>query len=375
MPSANHAPVLLALLNHYSAQTSEVDHQSAAGGISAEVIVAAEQHGLSPLLYRFVTDNNIESDENDLRVLHTLALRHRIHARTRNNVLKRILDLLDETGNAVIVLKGAALSHTLYASPELRPMGDIDLLLAKDKVIEARDCLIEAGFFFDPDPASYLANHHHIAPLYFNTEGETVVVELHYDALSNDINESIGFDNLKQKTRQFTVVSQSAQALGHIDTLHHLCRHSFEPAKIVKLIQISDIIRYSEKFVEQIDWQRIHHDLPFIINTLGCLQTLSTLSPELQSQARLSGKVVIKGVGIGFTPLSQSLTKPLRVWQILTSLFLPSEWWTRIYYNVEPGNSLAWCRLVRHPLNVFRWLVRRNKYSNRSPAPQPNIIE
>lgn len=56
---------------------------------------------------------------------------------------------LGEAGVAVVCLKGFALAHTLYADPDLRTVGDLDLLVARADLGRAISCLEAAGFAFE----------------------------------------------------------------------------------------------------------------------------------------------------------------------------------------------------------------------------------
>ena len=45
-----------------------------------------------------------------------------------------------------IMLKGAALAHTTYDSPAMRPHVDTDLLIARDQIAIVRDTLAGLGY-------------------------------------------------------------------------------------------------------------------------------------------------------------------------------------------------------------------------------------
>jgi Uncharacterised nucleotidyltransferase len=63
-----------------------------------------------------------------------------IHGAALDEELRRLLPALARNGRAPLVIKGAHLAHTVYASPSLRPRGDTDLLILpghRDEVIAA----------------------------------------------------------------------------------------------------------------------------------------------------------------------------------------------------------------------------------------------
>jgi hypothetical protein len=93
--------------------------------------------------------------------------------------LDRVARLLQEGGVTVIALKGAALAEPLYGRPGLRPMSDLDLLVAPKDVELAERILAPAGFLL-PDrlDAHDFREHHYHLPLESESTGETL--ELHW---------------------------------------------------------------------------------------------------------------------------------------------------------------------------------------------------
>ncbi len=58
--------------------------------------------------------------------------------------LTRVLSLLAHGGVSPVVIKGAHLAHTIYPSPDLRPRGDTDLVIAQNEE-STMGALLEAG--------------------------------------------------------------------------------------------------------------------------------------------------------------------------------------------------------------------------------------
>jgi hypothetical protein len=90
------------------------------------------------------------------------------HAQTIHNL--RCLDELDSLVAAMrgegvepIVLKGAALSRSHYASPGLRTLSDLDLLIREDEIAPLHALLVERGYRQIDTGVDY-AVHHHTAP-------------------------------------------------------------------------------------------------------------------------------------------------------------------------------------------------------------------
>jgi hypothetical protein len=79
---------------------------------------ACEEHGIAPLVYARLA----------LPELREQALRAAVTEPLRLADLQAVLAALDSAGVDALVLKGTALAHDLYASAELRPRADVDLL-------------------------------------------------------------------------------------------------------------------------------------------------------------------------------------------------------------------------------------------------------
>lgn len=84
-------------------------------------------------------------------------VRDRLTAVRRANGMAHLLRLralrgavvaLEQAGIAVVVLKGMALAHLVYADPTLRPMQDVDMWLAPDQLDDGVATLRRAGFQF-----------------------------------------------------------------------------------------------------------------------------------------------------------------------------------------------------------------------------------
>jgi hypothetical protein len=66
----------------------------------------------------------------------------------QRNCLKDIRDTLDSAGIEHVVYKGADIRERYYSEPELRPAGDIDLLVREDQKVDALLALKRSGFSF-----------------------------------------------------------------------------------------------------------------------------------------------------------------------------------------------------------------------------------
>jgi hypothetical protein len=93
------------------------------------VLTGADAHGLAPLLHWRL--RAVPGVPEALReALRQRALQAAAIELARRAELVRVLALLHAQGLEPVLLKGAALAHTLYPEPHLRPCVDVDLMVA-----------------------------------------------------------------------------------------------------------------------------------------------------------------------------------------------------------------------------------------------------
>lgn len=76
----------------------------------------------------------------------------RLINRFNGGVQRRWMAEIAETGIPVVYLKGFAFAHSLYPEPDIRTIGDIDILVAPDDLNGLLGFLTDRGFEFDPLP-------------------------------------------------------------------------------------------------------------------------------------------------------------------------------------------------------------------------------
>jgi putative nucleotidyltransferase-like protein len=321
---------------------------------------AAEAHGLAPLLSLHLARAGARMPVEIRQELVGLALHHREANRVRFHVLREVLDALEAASIPVLVLKGAALAHLLYPSPGLRPLSDLDLLVAPRLSGRAQSVLAEIGFRAPLSPTSRaLAAHHHLPVATRFCDGQIVHVEIHRDALTRDTRESLSMDRLSSAPQPFEIEGRPASTLGHADMLRHLSRHVAECALLLRLIWVVDIVGYATRYREAIPWAELRERHPFVLNTLSLLHLVTPLPPELLEYVTPARAEGLRGIGISCKPLGEivKLNRPVRA--IARDVFDPSDWWLRLYYGLGDESPLWWHRRVTHPLRLGYWLSRR----------------
>lgn len=104
-----------------------------------------DRRRLAPLLLVAVRENAIEAEPALLTALRTAYLREELRVRAYRDIVRPALVALRDGGLPFLVLKGAALSETVYAHPVLRHAHDCELLVADADVGKASGILTRAG--------------------------------------------------------------------------------------------------------------------------------------------------------------------------------------------------------------------------------------
>ncbi len=94
-----------------------------------QLTAEATRTGLSGLLLEQINLHNITPPAIIVDRLQSAAMQLAAHQMNLMRELERVLLVLQRENIPVMLLKGAALTKTIYSRPDLRPMGDLDLLI------------------------------------------------------------------------------------------------------------------------------------------------------------------------------------------------------------------------------------------------------
>jgi hypothetical protein len=283
-----------------------------------------------------------------------------------------------------------ALAYLVYPEPGMRPMRDIDLLVRPAEARPAQLILRELGFTA-PLPTSATLPDKHLTTATRLTAGFTISVEVHHTLFNaqQTSGKVPGLADLTGPPLSFSVGGQPASTLGPEDMLSHLAHHFIYHVNVVeplRFIWIADLVGFAEQYRENIDWLRVRHQQPAILELLALLHFAVPLSERLRRQAGIIIGPEPAGLGLDFagwprTSLAQQWSKGLG--QLLIDTFFPGEWWLRLGYGLGSTRSHFWSRWLSHPgyimgcgLAVARnrlarwkhvsgsqWLPRRNHYA------------
>jgi hypothetical protein len=325
----------------------------------------AEFHGVAPLIEPMISavpGHLVPGMPDTLpRTFVVLARRHRRAALARETCIDRLLEAFDAASIPMLLLKGAALAHSLYPRPDLRPMADVDILIRPEHSAAATRVAQSLGYEFASGYGTRFAVSHHHLPVASTIEaGFRISLEIHQNTMSFDQSDTLDFSSLTAPPR---VVHRAfgcdGLTLGHIDMLRHLARHAFEPAPRIRLIHLLDLWRYQARYSEEIDWRDLDRRFPHVIVALRLTQNILDSNHVLTGQFGPILCAAPERPGMGMIPLSEIAASRSGTLARLDALFNPSPWWLHGFYGVPPENSLWACRTFRHPATLARWLTRR----------------
>ncbi|MEY2927141.1 MAG: hypothetical protein RL367_1618 [Pseudomonadota bacterium] len=293
-----------------------------------------------------------------------------------HQVLGRLHMILEPAGIDYAALKGAWLAWQAYPHPALRPMRDIDILVAHENALAVNAALLANGFELRPDAATPLdfahAHEKHLPPLRHSITN--VSVEIHTrltDYAQAGVVAQLDFDNvatLLGRSIRAPLGRHSLPFLSATDSLLHLIIHTahdhgFNNGPLV-YNDIAVLLR-----VSQIDWGLFWQMADANLWSRGCQLILAltefyhgmlgivwpdqteAVAPELlRSVALLS---LQDHHGRGEVALLSAMGNTDSLWgrlQVMIARLFPSRHVIAAHANINPDSAWVW---TRYPLWLF----------------------
>jgi hypothetical protein len=190
-----------------------------------DVIEEAREHGLIPWLAQVMRQSAHAASvapSEDLATLNMLAAASALHSDALFAALACVLAALAAVGVEPIVLKGPALASTIYPTRDLRPFGDLDLLIRPDDVARADGALRALEYAPYSNKPTEVDDFHRV----YAQPGRDCVVELHTDLLQLGLPTACGATLWEGAERwELAGLQRPALMLGLEHQLLHLCVH------------------------------------------------------------------------------------------------------------------------------------------------------
>ena len=184
----------------------------------------ADREQAAPVLLARLTELRPELEIG--AALRRLAMVSAFHLRLLQRRLYETIAALDAAGIEAVLLKGAGLGHSAYPAFTDRPMGDIDLLVARECIPAAREVLLASGWAGGSKRHSdeVYRGHQHLPPFY-DANGTPVWVELHTDFCSEGHPFRLAPEAVLARARRLTVEGRTVVVPEVHDQLLHACIH------------------------------------------------------------------------------------------------------------------------------------------------------
>jgi hypothetical protein len=296
----------------------------------------------------------------------------------RNLLLLGALDdltaALASRGLHPVILKGADFARTLYPSPELRPMSDLDLWIASGEAARAESALASLGYRPGaPDMAPGLSRAIRHARLFVGGARGDVAVDLHWSLVGHETDRrapSLAWFRERASGSRLDATASLLYLAAHMKLQHY-----DEPAP---LIWLSDF--YLLSFRSEVDWSALFEAArsfrwePALAATAAEVQTRLgiELPPPLASYARSMSMAIPDRKGgpeHAWNELSvlsfRGRAALLRAW------VFPSPSYLRFRYNPRP----AWIWPLFYPVRWARVLSSAASLAVRPRRSRPLLGE
>lgn len=245
------------------AQISETALDITGGFGWREFLAAADREGLAQLVYYNHRQSIKEGRMPQGAATHLEKAYFAVLA--RNIVFLHKLQEVAPTlaGIDFILLKGAYLASSVYASPGLRQFSDIDILIRRTDFAAINEGLTRLGY--EPmatveDRSGIPAESAYLNSVMYRDSGTGPALHIHWHLLNSTlpgyIDTTMDMSEIWKAARQSTDTARELCAehlLIHLS--EHAVKHSF--GRLILLRDIAEVIR---KLGPEIDWKRLAHD-------------------------------------------------------------------------------------------------------------------
>lgn len=223
----------------------------------------AERHRIAPLVYRTLSRPPFASrvPEAVLSRLHGGYLLNGLANLLWQRELQRVVAGLAGEGITVVLLKGAALLHTVFPDPALRQLRDLDLLVRREDRAAAEGQLVGLGYLPAEEewpvgswPPEWYEKKYRCQ----SRDGRAGLVEIHWRLARKRAPFRIEMAELMESSEPVSVNGVEARVLGPIHQIIHLSTHmAYNDGFGVGLSRLSDLHEAVERFRDRLDWERL----------------------------------------------------------------------------------------------------------------------
>jgi len=332
-------------------------------------------HRLGPLLHWQCKQYGIAPPAPIRRLLAGLYAREKPLSKAQSEALTVIAQALEAEGIEPVILKGGALAHTVYPEPALRPMEDLDILVAPERLEQARQALSRQGFQA-PAPVNRYQRLSHQLPIAQGKQDDVpIFVELHRTVLNSALGAYPNFHHIQRPLNSYRVAGQSLHTLHSeefLTTQARRFRHLRDPFRAIRL---ADFAGLAEKMVREIDWEKLVQQQPSIRHQIAALNWATPLSWEVRQRAGLTSHTDPPTAdptqdhykGWPYFRFSRAKQGGMSKRQLLGQTLEPPAWWAQLAYGSASTSGGKSAYFLHHPQNLIAQIFRRLYMSPKIP--------
>ncbi|MDE3224256.1 MAG: nucleotidyltransferase family protein [Nitrospirota bacterium] len=224
------------------------------------LIEAAEQHNLLPALSHWLT--GLEERERThalvLKRMKPLLAGIAVQNLMLTEELALILRRLHQRQIPCMPIRGPALAEQLYGDVTARAMGDLDLLVQRERLSDVAQTLAELDYR-EIDRRPGFARTYSYTLEFVKTRHGSIYVEPHWTIAYPPFADLVDMDGVWQRARPSKVVGVDTLALSRTDLLLHLCFHLIHKGEQAPLLWSYELDRLIRQDPDAIDWPHIVH--------------------------------------------------------------------------------------------------------------------
>lgn len=220
--------------------------------------VQAEQHGLAPLLYSALKHYPANLPAPIAERLKLAYVRSTLAADYVRADLKEIHALLTACNISVVLLKGAALAFWLYPDPGLRPLGDIDLLIAPEHMAQAQAELQRIGYELTAEVSPGFQEQFWSECTLVRRGSRPSQVDLHSHLITTPYyRQWIPIEWFWEQTSELSLNGVRVRTLTPLAQILYLASHAILAHPYERLIWFFDIALVLKQYSTQVDWTEL----------------------------------------------------------------------------------------------------------------------
>lgn len=224
----------------------------------SRMVQEAKQHGVTGLLYRWACDQPPRSGM-PLACLNQLKA-HLAHQTARNLLLAEelaaILRAFRFRQVPCLPVRGPALAEAMYGDAAARPMGDLDLLVRRDRLTQVGEILNSLGFVEMDRRPGFSRNFSYTLKFIKDRHG-WIIAEPHWTLAYPPFAERLDMDRVWSRCVRGRVVGVATELLSSTDLFLHLCFHLIHRGDHIPLLWFYELDRLLRLRAKDIDWEEI----------------------------------------------------------------------------------------------------------------------